>query len=197
MTDLLIADDHPLFCSGFANIVQVMRPRWSLTFAGTSAQARTLAAQMPLDLGIINVCLPGEGGFALVKTLASLLPALPQILISGRDEAAVLSRARTSGARGFLPKSMEPERMIEAIDAVLAGCTAFDPCPRTTMPTLTSRQAEILELLAAGHGNKEIRYRLGIAERTVRAHLTSLFQLLGVSGRMQASVRARELGLVV
>jgi DNA-binding NarL/FixJ family response regulator len=64
------------------------------------------------------------------------------------------------------------------------------------MPALSRRQAEILELLSAGHGNKEIRHRLGIAERTVRAHLTDLFQLLDAHSRMQAVIRARELGLI-
>jgi DNA-binding NarL/FixJ family response regulator len=61
---------------------------------------------------------------------------------------------------------------------------------------LTTRQAEVLGLLAEGHANKEIRYRLGIAERTVRAHLTELFQVLGVNSRMQAVIRGRELGLI-
>jgi DNA-binding NarL/FixJ family response regulator len=75
---------------------------------------------------------------------------------------------------------------VEGVGAAYAG----------SLPALTARQAEILDLLAEGHGNKEIRYRLGIAERTVRAHLTELFQLLGVHGRMPAVIRARELGLI-
>jgi DNA-binding NarL/FixJ family response regulator len=61
---------------------------------------------------------------------------------------------------------------------------------------LTARQIEVLMLLADGHSNKEIRHRLNIAERTVRAHLTELFQLLGAHSRMQALLRARELGLI-
>jgi len=64
------------------------------------------------------------------------------------------------------------------------------------MPVLTARQAEVLALLAEGDANKEIRHRLSIAERTVRAHLTELFQLLGASSRMQAVIRGRKLGLI-
>ena len=64
------------------------------------------------------------------------------------------------------------------------------------MPVLTGRQTELLMLLAEGHGNKEMRHRMNIAERTVRAHLTELFHLLGAHSRMQAVVRARELGLI-
>jgi LuxR family maltose regulon positive regulatory protein len=79
----------------------------------------------------------------------------------------------------------------------MAGRPAFpDASTFAEAPRLTSRQAQILALLAEGHGNKEIRHRLGIAERTVRAHLTELFQLLGVHGRMPAVIRARELGLI-
>ena len=78
----------------------------------------------------------------------------------------------------------------------LAGGTAFADNRAANLPTLTPRQAEILSLLAEGHGNKEIRHRLGIAERTVRAHLTELFQVLGAHSRMQALIRAREFGLI-
>ena len=80
---------------------------------------------------------------------------------------------------------------------MLQGGSAFSAAERdASLPILTTRQAEILALLAEGHANKEIRYRLGIAERTVRAHLTELFQLLGANSRMQAVIRGRELGLI-
>lgn len=197
LKNLLVVDDHPLFCRGFAHMAQLLRPAWTLYFASTAAQAHACVAQMPLDLVASNVDISGDDCFALVKTIVSLKPSLPHVLISGRDTAAVMARVQNCGAQGFVSKAMEPERMIESIDAVLAGRTAFSLCSAATMPSLTTRQAEILELLAEGHGNKEIRFRLGIAERTVRAHLTSLFQLLGVSGRMKASARARELGLII
>ena len=76
------------------------------------------------------------------------------------------------------------------------GGTHFDKADDQTI-TLTARQAEVLALLGQGHSNKEIRHRLDIAERTVRSHLTEIFQVLGVSSRMQAVIRARELGLIL
>ena len=82
------------------------------------------------------------------------------------------------------------------IDSVLRGDKIFNTGDPGNLPALTPRQIELLMLLAEGHGNKEIRHRLNIAERTVRAHLTELFQLLGAHSRMQALIRARELGLV-
>jgi DNA-binding NarL/FixJ family response regulator len=145
----------------------------------------------------VDVLLPGDDGFDLVRTAAARWPALPMILVSGRDQLAMRTRARASGARGFISKTTPAVEFIARMEAVLAGGTTFDALVEAgDVPVLTTRQAEILDLLAQGHGNKEVRYRLGIAERTVRAHLTELFQLLGVHGRMPAVIRARELGLI-
>ena len=194
MANILLVDDHPLFRDGFAHMVRVMRPDWTLHFAESAAQALASQARIPLDLVIVDVGLPGDDGFELVKAIATRAPTLPQMLISGREDAAVRMRARMSGVRSFIAKTTPPEDIAGTIDAVLAGLTRFEDV--ADIPVLTARQTEILMLLAAGHGNKEIRHRLNIAERTVRAHLTDLFQLLGASSRMQALIRARELGLI-
>lgn len=194
MANILLVDDHPLFRDGFAHMVRVMRPDWSLHFAETATQALAEQARSPFDLVIVDVGLPDDDGFALVKALADRTPDMPQIMISGREDAAVRMRARMSGARSFIAKTTPPEDIARTIDAVLAGLTRFENVG--DIPVLTARQTEILMLLAAGHGNKEIRHRLNIAERTVRAHLTDLFQLLGANSRMQALIRARELGLI-
>jgi DNA-binding NarL/FixJ family response regulator len=94
-------------------------------------------------------------------------------------------------------KTAAPETIVGTIDTVLNGGTVFDAgAGNGELPVLSERQTEVLMLLAAGHGNKEIRHRLNIAERTVRAHLTELFQVLGAHSRMQAVIRARELGLI-
>jgi DNA-binding NarL/FixJ family response regulator len=194
----LVVDDHPLFQEGLAQMVRRMRPDAEIALADRAAQALAILAGGPADLAIIDIVLPDADGFQLSRTISESFPAVAQILISGRNDSAVRVRARTCGARGFIAKSMPPGAIAEAIETVLCGGTAFDegrPC-RGRIPALTPRQAEILDLLAEGHGNKEIRHRLGIAERTVRAHLTELFQLLEAHSRMQALIRARELGLI-
>jgi DNA-binding NarL/FixJ family response regulator len=196
LVKILVVDDHPLFRDGFAHMVRVLRPNWTLHFSDNSANALAVLTKAALDLVIVDVSLPGEDGFALLKAIAGISAAIPQILISGRDDAAVRMRARACGARSFIAKTAAPETIVEAIDAVLSGCTVFDTGKGGEMPMLTARQTEVLMLLADGHGNKEIRHRLNIAERTVRAHLTELFHLLGAHSRMQAIVRARELGLI-
>jgi DNA-binding NarL/FixJ family response regulator len=198
LASILVVDDHPLFQEGLAHMVRRMRPDWTLVFADGAAQALANLPGGQFDLAIIDIVLPDDDGFNLSRIIAARFPELPQILISGRSDAAVVVRARSCGVRGFIAKTMPPEAIAGAIGTVLDGGTAFDasrPC-RNEIPGLTTRQAEILELLAEGHGNKEIRHRLGIAERTVRAHLTELFQLLEAHSRTQALIRARELGLI-
>jgi len=195
--ELLIVDDHPLFVEGFAAMLHQSRPQWRTSSAATGGEAlRILACVLP-DLVIIDVMLPDRDGFELLEELNARWPALPAMLVSGRDQVAMRQRARASRARGFVSKTTPAPAFVAHLETVLAGGTAFDEVGHPdTIPILTNRQAEILDLLAQGHGNKEIRYRLGIAERTVRAHLTELFNLLGVHGRMPAVIRARELGLI-
>jgi DNA-binding NarL/FixJ family response regulator len=197
LVEILIVDDHPLFRDGFAQMARALRPAWTLHFSASAAQALAVLPKVALDLVIVDVSLPGEDGFVLLKAVANFSAAIPQILISGRDDAAVRIRARACGARSFITKTAAPETIVGTIDAVLNGGTVFDTgLGNEELPVLTARQNEVLMLLAAGHGNKEIRHRLNIAERTVRAHLTELFQVLGAHSRMQAVIRARELGLI-
>lgn len=197
MVKILVVDDHPLFRDGFAHMVKILRPQWTLHFSENAASALFVLSKVALDLIIVDVTLPGEDGFALLKSIGECSAAIPQILISGRDDAAVRVRAQASGARGFIAKTSAPEKFVGTIDAVLGGATVFDgDYAEGDLPVLTTRQREVLTLLAAGHSNKEIRHRLNIAERTVRAHLTDLFQILNAHSRMQAIIRARKLGLI-
>ena len=195
--NILVVDDHPLFREGFAHMVRVLRPRWTLHFSDSAAHALSILTKVVPHLVIVDVGLPADDGFSLIEAIAKISGTIPQILISGRDDAAVRLRVRACGVRSFIAKTEAPETIAGTIDAVLDGGTVFDACKGGgKMPVLTARQIEVLMLLAAGHGNKEIRHRLNIAERTVRAHLTELFQLLGAHSRMQAILRAREFGLI-
>ena len=194
---ILLVDDHPLFCDGFGWMLRALRPTWRLECASSALEARSLIVRSLPGLVIIDVTLPGDDGFALLAQVAKEAPMLPQLLISGREDEAVRVRARACGARGFICKTSSPEFIVAAMDRVLCGDTGFEPARLSdNMPVLTVRQAEVLGLLALGHGNKEIRYQLNIAERTVRAHLTELFHLLDAHSRAQAVIRARALGLV-
>lgn len=192
---LLLVEDHPLFCEGFTRMAQALAPGWTVRSVDCADAACASLARDGADVIIVDAGLPGRDGFSLLEELAELHPHIPRMLISAREDAAAKMRAQACGATGFIGKREPSETMVARIAAVLAGGSAFDDA-RDGVPVLTGRQLDVLELLAEGHGNKEIRHRLGIAERTVRAHLTDLFLALGAQSRVQAILRARELGLI-
>ncbi len=192
---LLLIDDHPLFVDGFATMIAAARPDWHFA-AAYSSHAGCAALADGVDLVLVDLELPDRDGFATVAAIAAIDPLLPRIVISGRADAAARMRARAAGASGFIVKSLPPAAMIAVIDDVAAGGCGFGGAAEAAMPVLSPRQLDVLALLAEGHANKEIRYRLDIAERTVRAHLTELFAALGVSTRVNAILRAREIGLI-
>lgn len=196
---LLLIDDHPLFRNGFAAMLGQFRSDWVLSLASSASEGcALLTADKDIELAIVDIQLPDGDGFAAIARMRAIAPTLRCIVISGREDSAARVRAVACGASAFIGKTDAAEDMLATLDKVLSGQRPFDQDKRSAMtaPSLSARQGEVLALLAQGHANKEIRYRLGIAERTVRAHLTDLFGLLGVSSRMQALLKARELGLI-
>lgn len=193
---LLLIDDHPLFVDGFATMITAARPGWTFAAAHSSRDGCARLSE-GFDLVLVDLELPDRDGFETIAAIAAIDPLLPRIVISGRVDAASRMRARAAGASGFIVKSLPPERMVAMIDEVAAGRCGFGgEMSDTAMPSLSPRQLDVLALLAEGHANKEIRFRLDIAERTVRAHLTELFAALGVGTRVHAILRAREIGLI-
>lgn len=198
-TRVLLIDDHPLFVDGFAMMLRKSRPEWTLESTSSTIEALALLRQRAdFDLIIVDVQLPEHDGFETLGLIAEFCPSAPRMMMSGREDGLAQLRAQQAGARGFVVKASPPETILATIDSVLAGqphfargCGAGDPTP-----ALSPRQTEVMELLATGCANKEIRFRLNIAERTVRAHLTEIFNTLGVNSRVQAIIRARELGLL-
>jgi DNA-binding NarL/FixJ family response regulator len=195
---MLLVDDHPLFRDGFAAMLKHHRPDWTLRAANSGAEAVGLLAggEWP-DLAIIDIMLPDADGFDAARIIGQMAPQVSRVIISGREDGAARLRSRDCGASGFISKAWSPERIVEALEAVLAGDTDFEtPAGAAAGEAMTARQLEVLTLLADGHSNKAIERRMNIAPRTVRAHLTEIFRLLEVDGRMQAILKARQLGLL-
>ena len=198
MVTVLLVDDHPLFQDGFAAMLRHHRPHWTLRSASSGAEAVALLAggERP-DLAIIDIMLPDTDGFDAARVIAQMAPMVSRVMISGREDGAARLRSRDCGASGFISKAWSPERVIEALEQVLAGGAAFDAALEAgAAEAITTRQLEVLTLLADGHSNKAIERRMNIAPRTVRAHLTEIFHLLEVEGRVQAILKARQLGLI-
>jgi DNA-binding NarL/FixJ family response regulator len=200
---ILLIDDHPLFVDGFVGMVRENRPDWSVESCYTATDGCTALRERPgWDLVIVDIQLPDADGFETIARMAELNAAVPRIIISGREDEAARFRARRAGASGFIIKSLATDAMLGVMDSVLAGGLGFadfghdSPGQGSAVPTLSPRQIEVLLLLAEGHANKVIRHRLGIAERTVRSHLTELYQALGAHSRVHAILRAREMGVI-
>ena len=196
MTALLV-DDHPLFRDGFASMLKHHRPDWTLKSANCAAEALAMLGYGNLDLAIIDIQLPDIDGFEAARAIGERAPLVSRVMISGREDGAARLRSRDCGAAGFISKAWPPERIIEMLEGVLAGGLAFEGIAEgSASEAITARQLQVLTLLADGHSNKAIERQMNIAPRTVRAHLTELFRLLEVGGRMQAILKARKLGLI-
>ncbi len=203
---LLLVDDHPLYHAGLKSVLAAMRPNVRLLGASNAEEGLSqLEASPDIDLVLVDIMLPGSDGFDAVAEYGKRFPHVPRMLISGRDDKATLMRASRSGASGFISKAWPIERIVGHIEAVLAGGAGFEATVeakgrRTVAASrkedLTLRQIEVLCLLSEGKSNKEIAHALDIAERTVRAHLTELFHALDVNSRMNALIRAQQLGIV-
>ena len=200
MTHILLIDDHPLFCGGFVATCQGQRPSFKVSLAATIAEATEfLTSGQPVSCILIDIMLPDGSGFDALQTLARLDPLTPRVMISGRDDRAARLRARHLGASGFISKSLNPIAIMAALDDILAGGVHFDDPGEPAIEdeeSLTPRQLEVLDLLGKGCANKEIEDRLGLADRTVRAHLTVIFKHLGVQSRIRAVMEARSRGLI-
>lgn len=145
------------------------------------------------DLIILDPGLPDGSGLDCVADLRRLVPSPPLVVFSGDDASEMIRRAASVGARGFIHKSANREYILCALRLILAGGTHFPSLPELP-PTqvLSNRQRDVLELLAAGKANKQIGAELGMAEATVRQHITAIFKALGVRNRTEAALRARK-----
>ena len=192
----LLIDDHPLFRDGFAAMLRHHRSDWTLRTAnsGTDAVGLLAGGERP-DLAIIDIQLPDSDGFDTARVIGRMAPQVSRVMISGREDGAARLRSRECGASGFISKAWSPEQIIDLLEQILAGGVAFDK-PAAPGEAITSRQLEVLTLLADGHSNKAIERQMNIASRTVRAHLTEIYQRLEVEGRVQAILKARRLGLI-
>lgn len=196
--NLLLIDDHPLFGVGLAHALTRARPGILVRTALTLDEGLAIAAGWDaLDAVLIDHRLGAEDGTAGLRRVAALRPLVARVLISGDEQPRLALAARAAGAVGFLGKSAPVDAVLAALDAILEGGEHFPaPMPRAPVPGVTARQLEVLELVAQGRQNKTIADRLGIAERTVKLHVTALFAVTSARNRTHLLVRAREMGLL-
>ncbi|MCL6620440.1 MAG: response regulator transcription factor [Thermomonas hydrothermalis] len=212
MPCLLIADDHPLFRAALRQAARDALSGVDVLEAGTLEQALSLLEQHPqIDLVLLDLHMPDNHGLAGLAAIRAQFPGVAVVVVSANDDPRVVRRALDHGAAGYLPKSAGLDELRAAILAVLACETWLPPALRASvaraqstpadtelaarLASLSPQQFRVLTLVAEGLLNKQIADRLGVQERTVKAHLTAIFERLGVRNRTQASGVLRALML--
>ena len=200
---ILIADDHALFREGLRYVLRALDPHVVVLEAASAAQAmQTAAREQQIDLVLLDLAMPGLDGFAGLDMLRERFPDIPVVVVSASQEPRDVRRALDAEASGFIPKSMSGAEMVCALRAVLAGhvyvpkaIAGIEDDADTHDFHLTPRQLQVLELMCEGLSNKEIAQRLGMAEGTVKIHVTAILRAMNASNRTHAVILAAQLGL--
>lgn len=209
MPTLLIADDHPLFREALRGAITRLLPSATLREAeDTDGLYAMVEADPDADLLLLDLNIPGANGFSALVYLRAQYPELPVVIVSAREEPAVMRRALDHGAMGFIPKSVETRVLGDAVRQVLDG-NRWAPAAAGNAPAatpdeqdvaerireLTPQQFRVLQMLGMGLLNKQIAYDLGVSEATIKAHMTAILRKLGASNRTQAVLIAGRLAL--
>jgi len=205
MSCIVIADDHPLFRAAIRlALADLSGPEPEIEEASSFAALDKLLDRygQAVALVLLDLKMPGMQGFDGLLDLRKRFSELPVVIVSATEEPALIRDALALGASGYVPKSLQRQEITAAIERVLAGEifvppqveTALAPDPVVdAVQALTPQQLKVLTLMVAGKPNKIIAYELGIAETTVKAHITVILRKLGVFSRTQAVIAAQRL----
>ena len=203
---VLLVDDHAIFRHGLAMLLSSLRPEveivqcagpqgWPLLLKGDGLEG--------FDLTLMDLHMPGFTGLQALSQFRELAPQVPVVVLSGDENPATVQACIDAGAFGYVPKSAEPEALIEAMERILGGGVwlpgsslgIVDPNTRAKTASqgswarmqlpVTLRQRDVLQRVVQGKTNKVIAKELGISDGTVKTHLAHLMAILGVNTRTQ------------
>jgi DNA-binding NarL/FixJ family response regulator len=208
MRTVLVADDHPMFREALAGTLKTLDDQVDVLESGSFGEAvERIASVMDIDLILLDLRMPGMNGVKGVRSLRTRRPDVPVAVISALADSFVMRECFDAGAVGYIPKSLPRAAIVSAISAILDGGSytpsegldtagpaeleedePLDDAVRCRFELLTNQQRKVLELMAEGLLNKQIAYELDVQITTVKAHVSSLLQKLGVSSRTQAVI---------
>jgi DNA-binding NarL/FixJ family response regulator len=210
---VLMVDDHLMFLQGLKNLLSVLAPQLRVDTSSNLSHAVQLVQLSAYDLVLLDWHLADGDGEASLRRLRDAGCAARIVVLSGEASAELILRTIELGAAGYIPKSYTSEMMVAALDKVLSGqiflpaealrlsaTQTQDRRPAATnslLAGLTARQVEVYRAATRGLPNKLIARELGIAESTVKAHLTAVFATLGVRNRTEAAYQASRDGIDV
>jgi DNA-binding NarL/FixJ family response regulator len=214
MLKILVIEDHALVREGLIQTLRQLDAEVEVQGAADCESGCTLlGVAEDFDLVLLDLALPGVDGLTCLGLLRQRFPALPVVIVSAYDDTNTVYGALKAGAAGFVPKAYSSDRLLGALRQVLEGAIFI---PEQTLPAangvglavprtkagkspadlgLTSRQGDVLALMAKGRSNREIAELLGLSEGTVKIHITAIFKALGVSSRTQALIAIARHGI--
>jgi DNA-binding NarL/FixJ family response regulator len=198
---ILLADDHDVVRRGLTALLDDADGFAVVGAAADGEEAVALAGEHEPDVVLMDLSMPGVDGIEATRRLMAARPESRVVVLTSFSDRERILLALDAGAVGYLLKDAEPDELLRGIEAAARGESPLAPKAAKAVLTaraesrpaaeLTAREQEVLGLLAEGLANKQIARRLGIAEKTVKAHLTSVFQSIGVTDRTQAALWAR------
>jgi NarL family two-component system response regulator LiaR len=206
---VLIADDHAVVRQGLRTFLELQEDVEVVADVADGEAALAAAAEHDPDVVLMDLVMPGMGGVEAIRQLREAQPAARVLVLTSFLDDEKLFPAVRAGAAGYLLKDVEPEELVRAIRTVADGEALLHPAvaarlmeevseaPRPSAEeALTARERDVLELIARGMPNKLIARELGIAEKTVKTHVSSILGKLGLTDRTQAALYAVRSGLL-
>jgi len=202
---VLIADDHAVVREGLRTFFSLQDDIEVVGDAADGEQAVAMAERLEPDVVVMDLVMPKLDGIAAMRELRRRAPGTRVVILRSFIDEERLLPALRAGAAGYLLKNIEPQELARAVRAADAGEAIIDPAVAARLvealiaeeqvprPELTAREQEVLDLIASGYANKRIARELGVAEKTVKSHVSHLLAKLGVSDRTQAALYAARL----
>lgn len=202
MIRVLLVDDHAMVRAGLAGLIAGADDLEVVGEASDGAMAVRLAEELRPDVVLMDLSMPVMDGVAATTAVRRVAPDAQVVVLTSFSDDARVRQALAAGASGYLLKDSDPGVLLAAVRSAALGDAPLDPkvarilltAMRVEQPTsvLSGREREVLALVAKGLANKQIGRRLGITERTVKAHLGNVFKTIGVSDRTSAALWARD-----
>ena len=201
MTTVLLVDDHPLVRAGLAALIATTDDLEVIGEAAGGDQAVSLTADLGPDVVLMDLSMPGMDGVEATRRILAAQPQICVVVLTSSADQDRVSDALAAGAVGYLLKDCDPREVLAAIRSAAQGHAPLDPrVARALLPsvkprvrdTLSSRELQVLALVARGLANKQIGRALGISERTVKVHVGHVFRRIGVTDRTSAAMWARD-----
>lgn len=197
MISLMIVDDHPMVREGLAAMLESEKDFTVTALAASGEEAVAIGTMSKPDVILSDIRMPGFDGFETLARLRAVHPDIRVLLLAGMPLKEEESRAREEGAKGYLPKSVDQDRLTAAIRAIAADspdfvCESFTAAPST----LTAREHDVLKLVAQGKQREAIAAALGIGSESVKTHLKGIMTKLNCPNATSAVSRAYELGIL-